>query len=48
MTSLIADPERWRRFGAAGRERVLERFTWRRNARALEALYADVTAGARA
>ncbi|HEX5474906.1 MAG TPA: glycosyltransferase, partial [Vicinamibacterales bacterium] len=48
MASLLADPERGRRLGAAGRERVLERFTWHRNARALEALYAEVTAGARA
>ena len=42
MASLVADPERCRRLGAAGRERVLERFTWGRNARALEVLYAEV------
>ena len=42
MASLLADPERCRRMGAAGRERVLERFTWEQHARGLEALYDDV------
>jgi glycosyltransferase involved in cell wall biosynthesis len=42
MASLLADPERCRLMGAAGRERVLERFTWEQHARGLEALYGDV------
>jgi glycosyltransferase involved in cell wall biosynthesis len=44
MASLLADRERCRAMGAAGRERVVERFTWQRNARELEALYAALGA----
>jgi hypothetical protein len=38
---LIADAELRRRFGAAGRERVLERFTWQRIVNAYEELWSD-------
>jgi hypothetical protein len=41
LTRLVADPDLRRRMGAAGRRRVLERFTWERVVRAYEALWAD-------
>jgi glycosyltransferase involved in cell wall biosynthesis len=44
VESLLGDRERCRRMGEAGRARVLERFTWERHARGLEALYTDVAA----
>ena len=44
MASLLADSERCRRMGEAGRARVIERFTWQRNAHELEALYQEVRA----
>ncbi|MEX0750866.1 MAG: glycosyltransferase family 4 protein [Dehalococcoidia bacterium] len=37
--ALLADPERCRRMGEAGRARVLDRFTWERHAGEVEALY---------
>ncbi|HZP55976.1 MAG TPA: glycosyltransferase family 4 protein [Dehalococcoidia bacterium] len=40
--ALLADPARRRRMGAAGRERVLQRFTWGRSARELEELYREL------
>lgn len=42
IARLLADPERCRAMGAAGRARVLERFTWDKHARGVEALYEDV------
>ncbi|MGD0764822.1 MAG: glycosyltransferase family 4 protein [Dehalococcoidia bacterium] len=39
---LMADPELRQRMGAAGRQRMLERFTWRETARKTVALYEDV------
>jgi starch synthase len=39
VNELLADPERSRRMGLAGRERVLEHFTWRAVARRTLALY---------
>jgi glycosyltransferase involved in cell wall biosynthesis len=44
IAALLADPEARSRMGAAGRKRVLERFTWEHNARSLDALYRDVLA----
>ena len=39
---LMADPELRKRMGAAGRQRMLERFTWRETARKTVALYEEV------
>jgi alpha-maltose-1-phosphate synthase len=39
VNELLADPERARRMGKAGRERVLERFTWRAVAKRTLGLY---------
>jgi glycosyltransferase involved in cell wall biosynthesis len=44
IASLLADREPCARLGAAGVERVHERFTWTQHARNLERLYADVLA----
>ncbi|HZP55975.1 MAG TPA: glycosyltransferase family 4 protein [Dehalococcoidia bacterium] len=44
MGALLADRERCRRMGGAGRERVLREFTWGRHARGLEALYEETRA----
>jgi glycosyltransferase involved in cell wall biosynthesis len=44
IASLLDDRERCARLGAAGIERVHDRFTWSHHARGLEALYADVLA----
>ncbi|QWC85323.1 glycosyltransferase family 4 protein [Nocardioidaceae bacterium] len=41
LEALLADPERRARLGAAGRARVLERFSWRAVARATAAVYAE-------
>jgi glycosyltransferase involved in cell wall biosynthesis len=48
IEALLDDPERRARMGRAGRERVLERFSWRAVARATAAAYADVIRQARA
>jgi len=40
VNDLLADPDRARRFGQAGRRRVLERFTWAAVARQTAELYA--------
>jgi glycosyltransferase involved in cell wall biosynthesis len=42
IASLLADTERCRRMGEAGRRRVLERFTWDRHARGIDELYQKV------
>jgi glycosyltransferase involved in cell wall biosynthesis len=42
VAALLADPERRREMGAAGRRRVLERFTWAGTAAGTEALYRQV------
>jgi glycosyltransferase involved in cell wall biosynthesis len=47
IVRLLTDGDERGRMGAAGHARVLERFTWARNAQALEALYADVTSARR-
>jgi starch synthase len=39
ISSLAADPERARRFGAAGRARVVEQFSWNAIAERTVALY---------
>ena len=43
---LLDDPERRRRMGAAGRARVMERFTWQVTARGTAACYLAVLSGA--
>lgn len=42
IAALLDDPERRARMGAAGRRRVLERFSWRAVAEATAAAYEDV------
>lgn len=42
--ALLADPERGKRMGRAGRERALRLFDWDRTAEQFENIYADVTA----
>jgi glycosyltransferase involved in cell wall biosynthesis len=42
--SLLADPERRRRMGIAGRERALRLFDWDRTAEQFEQLYVEVGA----
>ena len=44
VAALLDDPERRARMGRAGRERVLERFSWRAVAVATAAAYAEVVA----
>jgi glycosyltransferase involved in cell wall biosynthesis len=44
IAGLLASPERRRAMGAAGRRRVLERFTWAETAARTEALYREVLA----
>jgi len=44
IAALLADDERRRRMGAAGRQRVLDHFTWQRHARGLDALYGETLA----
>ena len=46
LAALLDDPERRARMGAAGRRRVLERFSWRAVAKATAAAYGEVVAGA--
>ncbi|WP_460799673.1 glycosyltransferase family 4 protein [Nocardioides pacificus] len=48
IAALLDDPERRARMGAAGRRRVLERFSWRAVAAATAAAYEDVIATSRA
>ena len=45
--ALLADPERRRRMGQAGRERALRLFDWDRTAAQFEQIYREVGAGAR-
>ena len=42
--ALLADPERRKRMGCAGRQRALQLFDWDRTAEQFEGIYADVTA----
>jgi glycosyltransferase involved in cell wall biosynthesis len=42
--ALLADPDRGKRMGRAGRERALRLFDWDRTAEQFESIYADVTA----
>lgn len=42
MTGLVVDPERRRRYGEAGRRRVVEEFGWNAVARKVHALYDEV------
>lgn len=44
IASLLADPVRRERMGAAASARVIDRFTWVQTARTLDALYRDVLA----
>ena len=44
IRTLLEDPERCRRMGQAGRDRVVRRFTWRETARQTLALYEEVIA----
>jgi glycosyltransferase involved in cell wall biosynthesis len=44
VRELLADRERLARYGRAGRERVLERFTWQRVAEGVERVYREVLA----
>ena len=44
VSSLLADPERRRRVGVAGRERALRLFDWDRTAEQFERLYLEVGA----
>ncbi len=44
---LLSDPELCRRMGRAGRERIVQRFTWRETARRTLDLYHDVLAARR-
>ncbi|MDP3968161.1 MAG: glycosyltransferase family 4 protein [Nocardioides sp.] len=46
LAALLDDPERRARMGAAGRRRVLERFSWRAVALATAAAYEEILAGA--
>jgi glycosyltransferase involved in cell wall biosynthesis len=42
MGSLLADPQRRRRMGLAGRERALRLFDWDRSAQQFEEIYREV------
>jgi glycosyltransferase involved in cell wall biosynthesis len=44
LAALLDDPERRARMGAAGRERALERFSWRAAAAAVATAYDEVVA----
>ena len=48
IQTLMGDPDLRRRMGQAGRERVLERFSWRKAALETEAVYGEVIGGHRA
>ncbi|MBL1084564.1 glycosyltransferase [Streptomyces actinomycinicus] len=43
VRTLLADPERLARYGAAGRDRVLNHYTWDRVAEGVAAVYDDVS-----
>jgi glycogen synthase len=45
INELMADPEKRRRFGQAGRRRVVEHFSWSAIARQTKELYEKITAG---
>jgi glycosyltransferase involved in cell wall biosynthesis len=45
MAAMLADAERCRALGAAGRKRVLDRFTWDRTALETAALYRRLIGG---
>ena len=45
LATLLADPKRAAMMGTEGRKRVLERFTWTANARAMNDIYQQVTRG---
>jgi glycosyltransferase involved in cell wall biosynthesis len=45
MRTLMGDPDLRRRMGQAGRERVLEKFSWRKAALETEAVYREVLGG---
>jgi glycosyltransferase involved in cell wall biosynthesis len=45
--ALLADPERRRRMGVAGRRRALELFDWDRTAEQFEQVYREIGAGVR-
>jgi len=45
IAMLLDDPDRRRRMGRAGRERVMERFTWQVTARGTAACYDAVLRG---
>jgi starch synthase len=47
INDLLADPARARRFGQAGRRRVVELFSWSTIARRTEELYEELAAGSR-
>jgi glycosyltransferase involved in cell wall biosynthesis len=47
MRTLMGDPDLRRRMGQAGRERVLERFSWPKAALRTEAVYREVLGGHR-
>jgi starch synthase len=47
LTEVVADPERARQYGAAGRERATTDFSWDRIAEQTAALYAEVAASGR-
>ncbi len=47
IRTLMGDPELCRRMGQAGRERVLEKFSWRKAALETEAVYHEVLGGHR-
>jgi glycosyltransferase involved in cell wall biosynthesis len=47
IKSLLRDPERCRRMGAAASDHIREHFTWQRTARETFAMYEEVLAGAR-
>jgi glycosyltransferase involved in cell wall biosynthesis len=44
IAELLADPERRRRMGVAGRERALRLFDWDRSAEQFEQMYLEVGA----
>jgi len=45
LQSLLSDPDRRRRLGAAGRAKVLARYTWERIGRSVYDLYQQLAAG---
>ncbi|GEP48968.1 glycogen synthase [Microbacterium saccharophilum] len=47
LTEVVSDPERARAYGAAGRERAAQEFSWAAIADATAALYREVTAAGR-